>query len=79
MSEDDRNYYSASRYKYARCPGSDRINKMLIKMIQASVGKEELLANDIIELMALMRFGTNGFQDAERLTEMFLNDYINSP
>ena len=48
---------------------------MLQAMIASSRGKEDQLAEDLIEIMAIMRFGADGFEGIEKLVEHYREDY----
>ncbi len=61
--------YTTGRHKFARGPITDEIKVKLLQMIKASSGKEELLAEDIIETIAVARNDPEGFRAANRLLE----------
>lgn len=67
--------YTTGRHKFARGPVTDEIKVKLLQMIKASSGKEELLAEDIIEAIAVARNDPEGFRAANRLLEQLQAAY----
>lgn len=67
--------YTSERHRFARGPITDNIRVRLVNMIKRSKGKEELLAEDIIEAMAVARNDNDGFKAAERLIKTLESDY----
>ena len=60
-----------SRHKYARGAVTEEIKPKLVAMIERSNGKIELLAEDLIELMAIAN-SDNGFRAVNKtLDELF--------
>lgn len=69
--------YTSGRHKFARGPVTDKIKEKLITMIKASVGSnnEGLLADDIIELIAVARSDKEGFRAVNKLLDTFIEKY----
>jgi hypothetical protein len=61
-----------SRHKYARGSVTEETKQKLVAMIERRNGKIELLAEDLIELMAVARRNKNGFRAVNKaLDELF--------
>ncbi|WP_026960514.1 hypothetical protein [Aliagarivorans taiwanensis] len=67
--------YTSGRHKFARGPVTDELGKKLVAMIKGSSGKEELLAEDVIELIAVARNDNDGFRAANRAADELSKAY----
>lgn len=61
---------ASARQKYARGPVTDRVQAKLVRMMKASEGIETLVAEDIVEAMAIGRNDPEGF----RAVDQFLSE-----
>lgn len=67
--------HTLGRHKFARGPVTDQVKTKLVAMIKAAEGKEELLAEDIIEAIAVGRNDRDGFRAVERLLADLATEY----
>lgn len=67
--------YTSGRHKFSRGPVTDQIKGKLVAMIKAAEGKEDLLAEDIIEAIAVARNDKDGFRAVGRLLAELANEY----
>ncbi|MDY6929540.1 MAG: hypothetical protein SWN10_20860 [Pseudomonadota bacterium] len=67
--------YTSGRHKFARGPVTDQVKRKLVTMIKAAEGKEDLLAEDIIEAIAVARNDRDGFRAVDRLLADLAKEY----
>lgn len=68
--------YTSGRHTFARGPVSEQVKVKLVGMIKASGGKEDLLAEDIIEVIAVARNDRDGFRAVDRLLADLAKEYV---
>ncbi|MCF5382039.1 hypothetical protein GIW05_00695 [Pseudomonas syringae] len=56
----------SERHRYARGPVTDQLKQKLLCRLKQGQGDTDLLAEDIIELIAVARNGQDGFSSASR-------------
>ena len=67
--------YTSGRHTFARGPVTDQVKGKLVTMIKAAEGKEDLLAEDIIEAIAVARNDRDGFRAVDRLLADLAKEY----
>lgn len=67
--------YTTGRHKYARGPVTEEIKAKLLEMLAGCEGKEELMAEDIIEMVAVARNDPEGFRAANRMLDKLMTEY----
>lgn len=67
--------YITQRHKYARGQVTEDVKAKLLHMIKCSRGREELLAEDIIEAIAEARNSSDGFRAVSDLLCRLGSDY----
>lgn len=63
----------STRYRYARGPVTDQLKQKLLLRLNQNQGDADLLAEDIIELMAVARNDKDGFRAASRELDRLLS------
>lgn len=61
-----------TRHRYARGPATDQLKQKLLLRLKQDQGNADLLAEDIIELIAVARNDQNGFSAASFELERLL-------
>ncbi|PHM51276.1 hypothetical protein [Xenorhabdus sp. KK7.4] len=66
---------TTNRYQFSRGPITQEIKTKLIKMIENSSGKHEILAEDIIEIVSVARNDPDGFRAVNKLLDRLKEEY----
>lgn len=63
----------STRHRYARGPVTDQLKQKLLLRFQQDQGNADLLAEDILELIAVARNDQDGFRAATRELDRLLS------